>query len=34
MDELKQTYKYGLIAGAVMIAASAALAALGTAIGL
>ena len=34
MDELKKTYKYSIIAGVVMVAAAAALAALGTAIGL
>ena len=34
LDELTKTYKCGIVAGVVMVAASAALAALGTAIGL
>jgi len=34
MDELQQTYNCGIVAGVVMVAASAALAALGTAVGL
>jgi hypothetical protein len=34
MDELKRTYTYSIVAGVVMVAAPAALAALGTAIGL
>ena len=34
MDELKKTYKYSIIAGVGIVAASAALAAIGTAIGL
>jgi len=34
MDELRKTYKYSIVAGVVMVAAPAALAALGTAIGL
>ena len=34
MDELKKTYKYSIIAGVAIVAASAALAAIGTAIGL
>ena len=32
MDELKKTYMYSIVAGVVLVAASAALAALGTAI--
>jgi hypothetical protein len=34
MDELKKTYKYSIVAGVLIVAASAALAAIGTAIGL
>ena len=34
MDELRKTYKYCIVAGVLIVAASAALAAIGTAIGL